>query len=272
MKRILYILLLVNFSLFAQEKIRQNNSKVDGLIKEGINNYNKSEYMDADKDFRKALSIDPTNGVSSYNLGVTQIAEEKPLEAVHYFSKASKMLVDKSLKNKAYFNEGNIWFHKKKYEKAVEAYKNALRNMPEDEEARYNLALAKELLKKQNKNNKKNNKKNKKDQKKDKKKNDKKKNKDKKNDKKDDKKKNQNKKDKNKEGKDKKEQQKQDQKKGDKGKKKSEKQQPKKMKLTPQQVKQLLVGLKNKEQKTQKKIKARRLKGTGKKKKQDKDW
>ena len=38
---------------------------------------------------------------------------------------------------------------KKEYENAVEAYKQALRNNPNDEETRYNLALAKELLKKQ---------------------------------------------------------------------------------------------------------------------------
>ena len=35
---------------------------------------------------------------------------------------------------------------KKEYQKAVEAYKNALRNNPSDDETRYNYALAKELL------------------------------------------------------------------------------------------------------------------------------
>ena len=38
---------------------------------------------------------------------------------------------------------------RKEYEKAVEGYKEALRNNPTDEETRYNLALAKELLKKE---------------------------------------------------------------------------------------------------------------------------
>ena len=37
---------------------------------------------------------------------------------------------------------------KKEYQNAVEAYKNALRNDPSDEETRYNYALAKELLEK----------------------------------------------------------------------------------------------------------------------------
>jgi len=43
-----------------------------------------------------------------------------------------------------------------------------------------------------------------------------------------------------------------------------------KSKLSPQQVKQLLIGLKNKEMKTQKKIKAKAI--STKKKKQEKDW
>ena len=37
----------------------------------------------------------------------------------------------------------------KNYAKAVETYKNALRNNPQDEETRYNYAVAKELLKKE---------------------------------------------------------------------------------------------------------------------------
>jgi len=41
---------------------------------------------------------------------------------------------------------GNVFMKKKEYQKAVEAYKNALRNNPSDDETRYNYALAKELL------------------------------------------------------------------------------------------------------------------------------
>ena len=37
----------------------------------------------------------------------------------------------------------------KEYQKAVEAYKEALRNDPADEETRYNLELEKEMIKKE---------------------------------------------------------------------------------------------------------------------------
>jgi tetratricopeptide (TPR) repeat protein len=48
----------------------------------------------------------------------------------------------------AYHNLGNIFMKEKNYQEAVEAYKNALRNNPADEQTRYNYALAKEMLKK----------------------------------------------------------------------------------------------------------------------------
>jgi hypothetical protein len=57
----------------------------------------------------------------------------------------------------------------KNYTQAVEAYKNALRNNPNDDQSRYNFALAKKMLKENPpKDDKKDKKKDKKDEKKDK--------------------------------------------------------------------------------------------------------
>lgn len=296
MKKIFIILVLLNgLMLSAQNTDKQK--EVNSLIEQGVKSYNSADYILAEKSFRKALAIDPVNASASYNLANAQLEQDKTMEAEHFFEKAVKTANDnKKLKSKAAFNQGNIWYNKKKYEKAVEAYKTALRNNPDDEEARYNLALAQKMLKKNNKNNKndKKNKENKDNKNKDKKNKDK-KNKDKKNEnknknnkknekkKQDDKNKNDQKKGDKKEDQKKKEQGKKKQEKDKKSEKKQgekkqsdqkqgEKQKVKKRKLTPQQVKQLLVALKNKEKKTQNKIKAKRMKGSGKKVKQDKDW
>ncbi len=299
-------------TIFAQNKT-EINKKTEKLINKGVSNYNSAEYEKAEKDFRKALAKDPLNAVAAYDMGLTLTEEDKNNEAARFFNKAGKTAEDEKLKNKAFFNEGNVWLQKKKYEKAIEAYKNALRNDPADEEARYNLAIAMDKLKKQQKKNKKNDKKknnkenkdkkkqnkdqNKKDNNKDNKdqnkknkKNDKNKDqkqgkdkKDKKGDKKKDQKKDgKDKKDKqNKQGDKKKEQNKQNQgdnkqkaqpKPGEQNKQQQGKPGEQKSKLSPQQVKQLLVGLKNKEQKTQKKIQARLLKAKSTKKKTEKDW
>ena len=66
---------------------------------------------------------------------------------------------------------GNALMLEKKFDQAMEAYKNALRNNPEDEETRYNFALAKKKDK-ENPNKDKDKKKDKKEDKKDDKKDD----------------------------------------------------------------------------------------------------
>jgi len=319
------LLLFLGFltPVLAQKTPAKPDKDLKELINKGLSAYDKADYEAAELSFRKALAKDPMNAVASYNLGLTETELDKNLEAAHFFEKAAKTADDASLKSKAYFNQGNVWYQKKKYEKAIEAYKNALRNNPEDEEARYNLALAQmKLKKKQNKNKNKNKNKNNKNKKDNKKNKQNKNQQNKQNQNKDQKNKDQ--KNKNNKGQDKKDQQKNkgdqkkkdqnkkdqknkdnkgkgDQKKDDKGKPKDDKQnkqekqkdqqkqqngkngqkqqqpqqgegQKRKVKLTPQQVKQLLVALKNKEQKTQKKVKAKILRGRGKKQKQDKDW
>ena len=58
-------------------------------------------------------------------------------------NKQLETATSKAEKHKAFHNIGNILMQKEKCKEAVEAYKNALRNNPTDEETRYNLAVAK---------------------------------------------------------------------------------------------------------------------------------
>src|SRR5690606_11598804 len=64
------------------------------------------------------------------------------------FKQAATTATEKSEKHKAFHNLGNTYMNEKKYTEAVDAYKNALRNNPNDDETRYNLALAKDMLEK----------------------------------------------------------------------------------------------------------------------------
>ena len=140
----------------------------------------------------------------------------------------------------------------KNYSAAVEAYKNALRNNPTDEETRYNFALAKKMLK--NNPPKKDDKKDKKDKKKNNKKDDK---KDKKDDKKDDKK--------NDDKKDGDQKNKNDQKNNQDGQPK-----PKPGGIQKERVQNLLDAVNNEEKKIQDKVNAKKVKG--KPIQTEKDW
>ena len=107
------------------------------------------EFNEAEMAYRRALSKAPEKLEALYNLGNTHFEEQDFDEAKQRYFQTQKFTENKFSKQQAFHNLGNVFMKQKDYAKAVEAYKNALRNNPEDEETRYNYALAKELLKKE---------------------------------------------------------------------------------------------------------------------------
>ena len=107
------------------------------------------EFNEAEIAYRRALSKAPEKPEALYNLGNTHFEEQDFDEAKQRYFQTQKFTENKFSKQQAFHNLGNVFMKQKDYAKAVEAYKNALRNNSEDEETRYNYALAKELLKKE---------------------------------------------------------------------------------------------------------------------------
>ena len=70
------------------------------------------------------------------------------------YQNAGKMETNKMRKAKAYHNIGHICQSRQMYREAIEAYKESLRNNPNDNETRYNYVLCKRLQKYQKQNNK----------------------------------------------------------------------------------------------------------------------
>jgi len=85
---------------------------------------------------------------AEYNLGNTIYKNKKYSEAITNYKNASQLAKTDAEKHKAFHNLGNAYMQDKNYKSAVESYKNALKANPKDEQTRYNLALAKEMLKK----------------------------------------------------------------------------------------------------------------------------
>ena len=144
----MFLLLLSVFGnlLFAQE-IDELQTASDALVYEG-NIASKDNFIEAEKYYRKAISKKATNAKSAYNLGNAYYNSELYDEALFKLVEATKNAT-KEEKHRAFHNIGNTLMQTKKCKEAVEAYKNALRNKPSDEESRYNLALAKECAKEQ---------------------------------------------------------------------------------------------------------------------------
>jgi tetratricopeptide (TPR) repeat protein len=228
-----------------------------------------NEFITGEVAYRKAIAIEENKATGSYNLGNAYYKNSKNEEALSRFVDAAKVATTKPQAHQAFHNLGNALMNQKEYSGAVEAYKNALRNNPSDDQSRYNLALAKDLLEKnppqdgEDDQDKDQDNQDKKDQQ----------------DKKDDQDKNQD------QEKDPKDNQNPEDKKGDEQEDKKEPQEPKDPKdeqakqqqqqpadgqLSPQQVKNLLESMNNQEKKVQDKINAKKQKGV--KIKSEKDW
>lgn len=120
----------------------------ENLTREANEELAENDFVDAEANFRRAISKSVENPVAPYNLGNAYYTKESYGEAFGRFKEAGERAGAKPQKHQAYHNMGNVYMKQKDYQKAVEAYKEALRNNPADEETRYNLALAKEMLKK----------------------------------------------------------------------------------------------------------------------------
>lgn len=273
-KTTLLVLLLMPFFTFSQQTKEQRRELKDSqnYLSEAQQSLQKEKFAEAEADYRKAISLNPKSEVAKYNLGAAYYGKEKNAEAMLRFKQAATTATTKAQKHQAFHNLGNTYMNEKKYQEAVETYKNALRNNPNDDQTRYNLALAKDMLDKnppppEDKDDKDKDNKDKKDQDKDQKDQD---NQDKEEgdegDKKEDKDKGDEKEDKQKGDEDKGEPNKPKEEEGD----KPQQQQQVPGQLSPQQVKSLLEAMNNEEKKVQDKINAEMQKGV--KVKSDKDW
>lgn len=106
----------------------------------------------AEVKYRKAVELNPVFAEAYYNLGNTLMRRNKAEDAVKQFDAVGGCDTSKALKAKAYRNQGTVYQGQEQYQQAIESYKNSLRNDPNDDEVRYNLALCQYLLKKQQEN------------------------------------------------------------------------------------------------------------------------
>lgn len=230
------ILLLVLFFAFPVVNYAQSEKK---HIKDGNEAYKKSDYVSAEKEYNKALGKNKDSYKATFNLGDTYYKQGKYEEAANQFQLLTHHATSKDTLAKAFHNLGNSLLKSKKYQESVDAYKNALKNNPNDADTRYNLAYAQQYLKQQQEQQKKE---------------EEKKEKEKKEDKKD-------KKDKEKEEKEKKEKEE---------KEKKEKPEEQKNKISKEDAQRLLDALQNDEKNLQDKMKKIKAKGT--KVEIEKDW
>ena len=135
-------LLLVAASASAQMTDRQ-------YIRQGNKQFRSGDYANAEVSYRKAIEKNAKNPQAAFNLGNALMAQKKDSAAVEQFQGAARLETNPLRKAQAYHNMGVICQTHKMYGEAIEAYKNALRLNPKDDETRYNLVLCKHQKQKQ---------------------------------------------------------------------------------------------------------------------------
>ncbi len=125
------------------------SQKENKLLRQGNNKFEKGDFKEAEKDYRKALEVNKESVKGQFNLGTAVYKENNFEESAKIYTNLADKNKDKKVLSEVYHNLGNSFLQAKDYDKSIAAYKNALVNNPKDIDTKYNLEYARMMLKKQ---------------------------------------------------------------------------------------------------------------------------
>src|SRR5690554_6313615 len=127
-------------TLFGQKEARKN-------IREGNKQYQQQKYSEAADRFGAALEENPTSKEAAFNLGNTLYRQKEWSGAVEQYQHFVSLEQENPAKaSDGWHNIGNAMLQQKDLQGSMEAYKMALRLNPDDNEARYNLAVVQKMI------------------------------------------------------------------------------------------------------------------------------
>ena len=132
-------IIVVLFTVFAFQGFAQQ--WVDSL-KVARTAYKNKEYDKANRYYRSAQNLAPKDVDLSEEIAQSTYRSRDFDNAEKVYQQAASEKKDKLEKAKMQHNLGNTRMKKKDYSGAIEAYKDALRNNPNDQETQYNLSEA----------------------------------------------------------------------------------------------------------------------------------
>lgn len=138
---IVMCVLLSGVSLFAQE------DKKD--VRRGNKDYRKSNFKEAEIDYRKALLKDSTSFAATYDLANALYSQKDYEGASNTLEKLSNSAPESQYADRYFFNKGNVSLQKKDYKTAVDDFKQALLRDPGDLQAKESYIYAKKMLENQ---------------------------------------------------------------------------------------------------------------------------
>ncbi len=143
MKQSIFIFILLLACLVS------HSQKENGLLRQGNRKFEKGDYKEAEKDYRKALELNKESVKGQFNLGTAVYKNNNFEESAKIYSNLAEKNTDREIQSKVFHNLGNSYLQSKEYEKSIVSYKNALMNDPKNLDSKYNLEYARMMLKKQ---------------------------------------------------------------------------------------------------------------------------
>lgn len=119
------------------------------FIRKGNKLYEQRNYTDAEAEYKKALSKDAQSPTGLFNLGNSLYEQKRYQQAMQQYTASAKHSAAKTDQAAANYNIGNTYMENRKWQDAIKAYQQSLIKNPGDDQARYNLAYAQAMLKKQ---------------------------------------------------------------------------------------------------------------------------
>jgi len=119
------------------------------FIRQGNKEYDDKAFKESEIQYRKALEKDLSSYEGNFNLGDALYKQEKYEDASRRFVDLTGKETDSKDLARIYHNLGNSLLQSGRLEESIDAYKNALRNNPDDFETKHNLAWAMNMLQQQ---------------------------------------------------------------------------------------------------------------------------
>ena len=135
--------------LFALAGLQLSAQSTKNLVRKGNKLFEQQKYQDAEVKYRKALEKKPAYAKGKFNLGDAVYQEKNYKEAGKIFSDLGQTAKTDQQKAHSLYNLGNSLMQQKQYAKSVNAFIQSLKLNPNDADAKYNLAYARKMLKKQ---------------------------------------------------------------------------------------------------------------------------
>jgi tetratricopeptide (TPR) repeat protein len=131
------LLVLFAFALLASPR---------GINEKGNRLYKNGRYEEALQKYKEAQVKDPKLMSVDYNIGCSQYKMESYQDARQAFSRIISSLEGEELKEKTFYNLGNVLFKSGDMQNSIEMYKQALRMDPNDMDAKVNLEFVRKAL------------------------------------------------------------------------------------------------------------------------------